>query len=56
MIKVRFLKGKKKKRIQSKDSLDVVLDKCLAWASEQDGWVHISIINFPEEEADNGGH
>lgn len=49
MIKAKISKGKKKKRIQSKDSLNVVLDKCLAWASEQDGWVHISIINFPDE-------
>lgn len=54
MIKARLSKGKKKKRIQSKDSLNVVLDKYFAWASEQDGWVHISIIKFPDEEAENG--
>ena len=52
MIKARISKGKKKKRIQSKDSLDVVLDKAFNWASEQDGWVHISITNFPNEEVE----
>lgn len=49
MIKARLSKGKKKKLIQSKDSLDVILDKCFDWASKQDGWVHISITNFPDE-------
>ena len=49
MIKARISKGKKKKRIQSKDSLDVVLDKCFDWASKQEGWVHISITSYPDE-------
>lgn len=52
MIKARISKGKKKKRIQSKDSIDVVLDKCFDWASKQNGWVHISITNFPDEEVE----
>lgn len=52
MIKAKISKGKKKKRIQSKDSLDVILDKCLNWASKQDGWVHISITSFPDEEVE----
>lgn len=50
MIKARISKGNKKKRIQSKDDLNVVLDKCLDWASKQDGWVHVSITSFPDEE------
>ena len=49
MIKARLSKGKKKKRIQSKDDILVVLDKAFNWAREQEGWVHISITNFPEE-------
>lgn len=52
MIKARISKGKKKKRIQSKDSLNVVLDKCFDWVSKQDGWVNISITSFPEEEVE----
>lgn len=52
MIKARISKGKKKKRIQSKDDLNVVLDKCLDWASKQDGWVHVSITSFPDEEVE----
>ena len=50
MIKAKVSKGNKKKRIQSRDSLNVVLDKAFSWASKQDGWVHISITNFPDEE------
>lgn len=52
MIKAKISKRKNKKRIQSKDSLNVVLDKCLKWASKQEGWVHISITNFPDEEVE----
>lgn len=52
MIKAKISKGKKKKRIQSKDNLNVVLDKCFDWASKQDGWVYISITGFPEEEVE----
>lgn len=49
MIKAKLSKGKNKKRIQSKDSLNVALDKCFDWVRKQDGWVHISITNFPDE-------
>lgn len=48
MIKAKLSKGKQKKRIQSKDSLDLVLDKCFDWGIKQNGWVHISITNFPD--------
>lgn len=52
MIKANISKERRKKRIQSKDGLNAVLDKCFDWASKQDGWVHISITNFPDKEVE----